>query len=236
MAKISIKDVFLRFRLINNDMSLRASLGRMLTRPMKRTSHPPQKYFDVLQDINLQLNDGDRLGLTGNNGAGKSTLLRLIAGIYQPTNGSIHIEGSIAPLLNLHVGISPELTGRENIIRVSLLMGVPYKQTMANMDEIIEFTELQGFINQPVKTYSTGMLMRLIFATATSGHSDILLIDEIINVGDAHFQKKAIARIENLIKRTSIVVIASHSDELLKKFCKQRITLKNAEIIDQSPI
>lgn len=192
-----------------------------------------EKGFSIvrsLSNISLQIEDGERVGLLGTNGAGKSTLLRVLGGAYIPTNGEAIIRGKIGSLIDVSLGIDSESTGIENIYLRAALLQIPKKIVDEHIDSIIAFTELGEFINMPVRTYSSGMHMRLAFAVSTMIRPDILLMDEWLSVGDLNFQKKAEERLNELIKRASILVIASHSRQLIEKCCTRAIWLENGNI------
>ncbi len=174
---------------------------------------------EALRDITLQLKEGDRIGLVGHNGAGKSTLLRLLAGIYEPSRGSAHISGRVAPVFDLGVGMDPEISGYENIIIRGLFLGQTRKQMLAKIDEIADFTELGDYLDMPLRTYSTGMRVRLAMGVVTSIDPEILLLDEGIGAVDAEFMKKARTRLRDLVSRSGILVFASHSNEFLAQLC-----------------
>lgn len=192
-----------------------------------------EKGFSIvrsLTDITLEIKDGERIGLLGPNGAGKSTLLRVLGGAYIPTGGEAIIEGKVGSLIDVSLGIDSEATGIENIYLRAALLQIPKKVVDEQLDSIIEFTELGEFINMPVRTYSSGMHMRLAFAVSTMIRPEILLMDEWLSVGDLNFQKKAEQRLNDLIKRSSILVIASHSRQLIEKCCTRAILLENGHI------
>ena len=172
-----------------------------------------------ISNISFNLKPGDRLGVSGPNGSGKTTLLRTIAGIYKPTKGIMNIHGRISSLLDVSFGLDPEATGLENIRMRGVLMGLSLNQIKSLEDEIADFTELGKFINLPVRSYSSGMNMRLGFAVSTAIPSDILLLDEWLSVGDSEFSKKAESRLNKMIKKSEIVIIASHDQKLLKNTC-----------------
>lgn len=185
----------------------------------------------ALRDINFSLKEGDRLGLVGHNGAGKSTLLKVLAGIYQPTTGSVKANGRIVSTLNISLGMEPEATGFENIIIRGLVLGMKRTEINAKLDEIAAFTELGEYLDMPVRIYSSGMTTRLAFATVTAMDSDILLMDEVIGTGDAAFMDKAEKRLNEFMNRSKIIVLASHSDEVIKKFCNKALLLEHGQII-----
>ena len=184
----------------------------------------------ALDQINLTIHHGDRVGLIGHNGAGKSTLLRVLAKIYEPTSGSLYIKGRVSPLLDVMLGINPESTGYENILIRGLLLGMRRKEIENKLDDIAAFTELGDYLYLPVRTYSSGMQLRLAFAVATSIQPEILLMDEVIGVGDAAFMEKAQQRLNRLMDRASIVVLASHSQETIKKWCNKVFLMEKGTI------
>lgn len=179
-----------------------------------------------ISNISFNLKPGDRLGVTGPNGSGKTTLLRTVAGIYTPASGTVYIKGRISSLLDVSFGLDPEATGLENIRMRGVLMGLSLKKIKSLEDEIADFTALGKFINLPVRSYSSGMNMRLGFAVSTAIPSDILLLDEWLSVGDADFSKKAEIRLNNMVKKSEIVIIASHDQNLIKKNCNQFLKLE----------
>jgi len=185
----------------------------------------------ALRDISFSLKEGDRLGLVGHNGAGKSTLLKVLAGIYQPTTGSVKAKGRIVSTLNISLGMEPEATGFESIIIRGLLLGMKRAEINKKLDEIAAFTELGEYLDMPVRIYSSGMATRLAFATVTAMDSDILLMDEVIGTGDAAFMDKAEKRLNEFMNRSKIIVLASHSDQVIKKFCNKALLLEHGQII-----
>jgi ABC-2 type transport system ATP-binding protein len=173
---------------------------------------------------------GDRVGLVGHNGAGKSTLLRLLSGIYEPTRGSATVAGRVAPVFDLGVGMDPEISGYENIIIRGLFLGQTRRQMRAKVDDIAEFTELGDYLSMPLRTYSTGMRIRLAMGVVTSIDPDILLLDEGIGAVDADFLRKAKTRLEELVARSGILVFASHSNEFLARLCRTALWIDHGEI------
>jgi len=184
----------------------------------------------ALRDINLDLRSGDRLGLVGHNGAGKTTLLRVLAGIYHPTAGAIRCEGLRMPLTDIQVGQDDEATGYEMILMRGLLMGLKRSEIEEKVEEIAEFSELGKFLELPIRTYSSGMALRLFFSIATSITADIILMDEWIAAGDEAFIKKASARLQMLVDRAHIIVIASHSRATLQRICTRGLLLEAGRI------
>ncbi|MCS4535549.1 ABC transporter ATP-binding protein [Corynebacterium sp. HS2168-gen11] len=185
---------------------------------------------EALKDINLHLREGDRVGLVGHNGAGKSTLLRLLSGIYEPTRGSAHIRGRVAPVFDLGVGMDPEISGFENIVIRGLFLGQTRKQMKQKMDEIAEFSELGDYLAMPLRTYSTGMRIRLALGVVTSIEPEILLLDEGIGAVDAAFMAKARTRLQELVQRSGILVFASHSNDFLAQLCNTALWVDHGQI------
>lgn len=185
----------------------------------------------ALRDITFNLREGDRLGLIGHNGAGKSTMLRLLAGVYSPTRGRITASGRISTLFNATPGLNAEGTARENIVACGLHLGMSYRQIMGRMDEIIDFADLGPFIDMPVRIYSAGMMTRLGFSIATSVEPEILLLDEGLATGDAQFAHKAHTKMLELMDRSAILVIASHSESLVSSICTRCLLLEHGRIV-----
>jgi ABC-2 type transport system ATP-binding protein len=192
--------------------------------------------IEALRNISVSLRVGDRVGLVGHNGAGKSTLLRLMSGIYEPTRGTAVIRGKVAPIFDLGVGMDPETTGYENIIIRGLFLGETRKSMAAKVDEIADFTELGEFLAMPLRTYSTGMRVRLALGVVTSIDPEILLLDEAIGSIDADFLKKALVRLQNLVERAGILVLAAHSTDFLARLCTTAIWVDHGKIKMNSDI
>ena len=235
MAHISIENLTVEFaifgasaRSIKNKILSQATGGRIMS--------GARDFITVraIDGLSLEIKDGDRVGLVGHNGSGKSTLLRVLAGIYKPSGGAIVIEGKVGTVLDPYAGMDPESTGVENIYLRGYMMGMSREEIASKLDEIAEFTGLGEFLELPMRTYSVGMFARLAFAVSTSAQNDILLIDEGIGAGDAAFRKKAQDRIESLFRRTPIVILASHSEELIAEFCNRRVRLERGVLKDFS--
>lgn len=190
----------------------------------------------AINDISFEINKGERVGMIGHNGAGKTTLLRAMAGIFEPTAGKLETRGRVMPLFNLMEGMLQDGTGREFIRMRGILLGLRSEEIEALAEEVIEFCELGGYIDMPVRTYSSGMLVRLAFAIATSITSEILLFDELIGAGDARFIKKAQARLEKFAERSSIIVVASHSPDVLRRWCTRAFLLEHGNLIHDGGI
>ncbi len=185
--------------------------------------------FEALKGIDFELKNGQSLGILGSNGSGKSTLLKLIAGVTTPSDGRITVKGTVAPLIELGAGFHPELTGRENVYLNGSILGKRKKDMIKLFKGIVDFAELWDFIDQPVKHYSSGMYMRLAFSVAVSETPDILLVDEILAVGDTSFQKKCLARINEFKKSGSTLVMVSHSMDQISNYCDIGLVLDNGK-------
>lgn len=187
--------------------------------------------FWALKNINLELEKGERLGIMGLNGAGKSTLLKIIAGVLKPTEGNVTVRGKIVPLLELGAGFEKQYTGAENIYLYGAMLGYSKEFIQSKYDEIVEFSELGEFINVPIKNYSSGMRSRLGFAIATVVEPDVIILDEVLSVGDAKFRKKCEARIQQMFDKGATVLFVSHSLPQVKRICDRAIILEHGQII-----
>jgi lipopolysaccharide transport system ATP-binding protein len=189
------------------------------------------KKLCALNNVSFKVLKGETLGIIGRNGAGKSTILGLIAGVLKPTYGKINVYGKVVGLLELQAGFHPDLTGYENIILNGILLGLTRKEILAKVDQIIEFSELKNFINQPVRTYSSGMLARLGFSCAINIDADIILIDEVLAVGDIEFQKKCYQKIEEIKQQNKTIIFVSHDLDAVKNLCSRVIILEKGKIV-----
>ena len=232
MALIDVEDVSVSLPIYN-------ARGRALkTELLRRTvggniEHPKDKRATVIQALDavtLRVQDGDRIGLVGRNGAGKTTLLRVMSRIYTPTSGNVNIVGSISSMTDLSVGMNPEATGYENIIMRGVMLGLTRKQAAALTPDVEEFTELGEYLELPVRTYSAGMMLRLAFAVSTAVKPDIIILDEMITAGDAAFVEKARTRLSKLIKEASILVLATHDDITLRRFCTIAVWMNSGRV------
>ena len=210
------------------------SLKENVFNTFRRLTRKPiqqRKNFKALDDVSFTIEQGEVVGIIGHNGAGKSTLLKHLASISKPTKGKVIVRGSIAPLIEVGAGVNPEMTGRENIFLNGAILGIPKKIIQQKMDEIIEFSELEQFIDTPVKRYSSGMTVKLGFAIATSVEADILIVDEVLAVGDLAFQRKCFDRMEDLIKRQGkTVLLVSHNIRQIQRLCSRVILLDHGQI------
>lgn len=196
----------------------------------------PGEFLEAVKNASFEIGKGDVVGILGRNGAGKSTLLKLIAGVTNPTEGSVDIEGRIAPLIELGAGFHPELTGRENIYLNGSIFGLSKKDIEEKIDEIVKFAELEDFIDTPIKHYSSGMYMRLGFSVAVNVPFEILLTDEILAVGDAAFQHKCIKKMESFKDSGKIIIFVSHNLDVVEKFCTKGLLLDHGKQIFFGPI
>jgi lipopolysaccharide transport system ATP-binding protein len=232
MARIGLEDVALDFpvyhastRSLKNRLMGQMSLGGRLG---EDASH--RVYVKALDGISLAFDDGDRVALLGANGAGKSTLLRVLAGVYEPMRGRVQIEGRIASLFDIAHGLDPESTGYENILLRGLLLGMSRTEIRARREAISTFTELGDYLAMPLRTYSSGMMLRLAFAVSTHVDAEILLMDEWIGAGDAAFTAKAERRLLELVHGASILVLASHSEEIVRRTCNKAVLLSHGVV------
>ena len=231
MARIDLSKVNVEFPVYNinarsfKKQFLRATTGSSVVEDNKR-----HVIVNALNDISLSFTDGDRVGLIGHNGSGKSTMLRLLAQIYEPSAGHIKIEGRISPMLDIMHGIEAEFTGYENITIRGTVLGLTRQQIKDKTAGIAELSGLGDYLSMPIRTYSSGMMVRLAFAISTSIQPEILLIDEVFGAGDADFMEKARQKMISLLQQSSIVVMASHSDDLIKEFCNKALLLENGRV------
>ena len=235
MAKIILRDINMSFPVIGSDVYLKGALvnkliGGKINKNEKKVS------VKALNNISLEINNGDRIGLIGHNGAGKSTLLSLIAGIYHPDSGVRSVDGKVQTLFDTNIGLEPEESGLKNIRKIALFHGVQPGLVEEKLDKIIEESGLGNYINFPVRTYSSGMRLRLGFCVISSLKPEILVLDEMIGVGDKNFQDYAQNKINNLISSASILVIATHSNKIIEKFCNRLVLMKNGKIIKDGSV
>lgn len=214
----------------NNHRSIKNTLINIGTGG-KLAKHAGRTHGVLAADnLTFDINKGDRVGLIGHNGSGKTTLLRAIAGAYEPTGGSLKIDGTVSSLLDISLGMDVDATGYENIYLRGIMMGMTKKEIEARIDEISDFTELGDFLNLPIRTYSSGMHLRLAFAVSTSSNADIIVMDEWLSVGDADFRQKAEIRLKKLINNASILVIATHDEGLVKRICNRVFKMQQGNL------
>ena len=234
MAHLKFENVTLQYPIYNaKSMSLRNQLVRIGTGGQLSKETTDVVTVTALNNVSFELHDGDALGLVGHNGAGKTTLLRTMAGIYTPISGKITREGRVTTVIELGAGLDTELSGYENIFRMGMLLGASRSDMDNAIPDIESFTELGDFLSMPVRTYSSGMMMRLMFAVGTAVRPEILLIDEMFGTGDAAFQEKAQNRMKELIETAKIFVFASHSPDLIKKYCRRIFTLEHGIVSER---
>ena len=232
MASVSFKNVSLEFPIYGSAKS-RSIKHKLLSFGVgcKLSGDQKTPCIKALTDLTFELKPGDRVGLVGHNGAGKSTLLRMLTGIYYPTSGYSKITGRVNALLDLFLGLDPELSGIENIKIRSKIMGVSKEYLNKLIEEVANFTELGEYLALPVRTYSTGMSKRLAFGLSTAISSGILLLDEVIGTGDESFQVKARARLEKFLNKAEIVVVSSHDSSVIKDLCNKAILLEHGKLV-----
>ena len=231
MASIILENVTVDFPIYESQRTFRGALRQATGGLIQRKgSHNQHVSVRAINNISMTLKHGDRLGIVGHNGAGKSTFLRVCAGVYAPTLGVVHIEGRVSPLLDASPGLDAEDTGYENIVTCGLLLGMTRKEIERKMTDIEEFSGLGDYLSLPVRTYSVGMVTRLSFAIATAVDPGILIIDEGLGAGDARFTEEAKERLNRLIERSSIFILASHSEKLIRSMCNQAILMESGQI------
>jgi ABC-2 type transport system ATP-binding protein len=236
MAIISLKGVNVDFPIYRGSShSLKKTILRHTTGGRLAHDAGHRLVVQALQDISFTAHHGERIGLVGRNGAGKTTLLRVLSGVYEPSGGDVLLDGSVSALLDVGLGLEADATGYENIFSRGLYLGIKAGAMRAMVDEIIDFTELGDYIHMPIYTYSTGMRMRLAFAVSTALQPDILLMDEWLGTGDAHFMKKAETRLNNFVNKSSIMVLTTHSEDLLRRNCSRLLYLDGGRIIEDGP-
>jgi lipopolysaccharide transport system ATP-binding protein len=237
MGRIAAREVCVDFPVFTNssrsmkNLVLRATTGGRIARDAGQHS-----YVRSLDHVSFDIAAGERVALVGHNGSGKTTLLRTLCGVYAPTHGRLTVSGRVVSLLDINLGMDPDGTGFENIMMRGIVMGMTPKQINSRIDDIAEFTDLGEYLAMPIRTYSSGMQMRLAFAVSTSVDADVLLMDEWLAVGDAEFQDKAARRLAVMLDRTPILVIATHSTDLVNKTCTRVIRLEHGRISSDEPV
>lgn len=232
-------NVFIDINNLNVDFPVYSNTSRSIKKQLfksnifKRVTEIDSSHVAVnaLQNLNIRFNSGDRIGIVGKNGAGKSTFLRVLNGIYQPSSGDLSVSGNLNALIDIGLGLDSEATGRENIVLQGLLLRMPYAEILSKVDEIVAFSELGEFVDLPISSYSSGMLLRLAFSIYTATAPDILVMDEWLSVGDLVFQKKAEKRLLDMVETSKIVIMASHSEELIRAISNRVIWFDNGQII-----
>ena len=223
---IRLENVTQRFRVIHERPdTMREIFSKILSRNISYHD------FEAIKNVSLEVPQGQMVGLIGRNGSGKSTLLKIVAGVYKPNSGKVHVRGVLAPLIELGAGFHHELTGRENIVLNGLLMGYSREEMTAREKQIIEFAEIGDFINAPVKQYSSGMQVRLAFAVATEVDPNILIVDEVLAVGDASFQRKCFERIRKFQESGKTILFVSHNMQQVIDHCDRAILLDQGSVV-----
>lgn len=234
MTNIILKNVYLNYPVFSSDSrSFKKNVLNKIKSEKFKKNKSDILHIQALKNINLKINEGDKIGVYGNNGSGKSSLLKIISGIYYPSNGIINVEGSINSLISLNAGFNENLTGKENSIFKLKLLGLKKDEINDKLDEIKNFSGLNEFFFLPIKTYSSGMLLRLSFSLSILCPHDILIMDEWLSVGDDKFQQQALSKINEIIQKSKILIIASQSKDVLEKLCNKIITLKDGIIVSE---
>ena len=225
---IRIKNVSMKFNMdIEKDFSIKQAFINFFTKKKKKKT----EYFWALKNVTFSVNKGDVVGLIGSNGAGKSTLLKVVSGVMKPTSGKVEVDGVISPMIELGAGFDQNLTARENIYLNGAILGYSKKFLDSKFDEIVEFSELKDFLDVPVKNFSSGMTAKLAFSIATIVDPEILIVDEILSVGDLRFQEKSKNKMMEMIKGGTTVLYVSHSLESIKELCNKVIWLNHGQIV-----
>ena len=229
MVAVELKGISKRFRR-RTERPIATSLKSYLLHDLWRPRDRSRDVIWALRDVSLVVKRGCTCGIIGPNGAGKSTLIKLVGRILEPDSGQVRVRGSVAALIELGAGFHPELTGRENVLINGMILGLTKKQVRARIDEIVEFAELRNYIDDPVRTYSSGMFMRLGFAVATSVVPDVLIVDEVLAVGDEKFQRKCLSRMRELRRRGKTILVVSHDLEAVRSMCDEACLLESGRI------
>lgn len=227
---IQFEDVSKHYRLGQAQTSLRESIANWGSRLLRRQSAPDDTLFQALNHVSFDVQAGDILGIIGHNGAGKSTILKLLSKVTFPTSGHIHTTGRMAALIELGAGFHPDLSGRENIFLNGAILGLKEREIRAQFDDMVAFAGLEKFIDTPVKRYSSGMYVRLAFAVAAHIKADILLIDEVLSVGDTAFQQKCLDKMRELHRNGATIVFISHSMWTVQTFCNRALLMRNGQV------
>ena len=236
-AFLNAKEVTVDFPIYGaGSRSLKKALVNLGTRGHVARDASDRVCVRALEGVSLLATEGERIGIVGANGAGKTTLLRVLAGIYEPTRGEVQSSGRLVPLFDPALGLNNEVTGYENMLLRGLLLGLSAQEIRHQVSEIAAFTELGEHLAMPIRTYSTGMMLRLAFAISTCVMPDILVMDEWMSVGDVHFLQKAEKRLANLIDRTKILILASHSENLIRRICTRAILLEKGRIVAEGDL
>lgn len=231
-SSIVAKDISVEFPIYENShRSLKKTVLNLSTGGKIGQDAGRHSIVTAIDNLSFCFQEGARVGILGHNGSGKTTLLRVLSGVYAPVRGELFVKGRVASLLDVSMGLDPDATGFENIYLRGILDGLKPSVIRGKVDEIADFTDLGDYLNLPVRTYSSGMMLRLAFAISTSVEADILIMDEWLSVGDAEFSVKAASRLDNLVNNASILVIASHDPNLIARVCNRKIHLEHGRVI-----
>lgn len=221
---IEVKNIHKEFIMLQNKSTTLKQAVVNIVRKNNKT------IYKVLDGVSFNVNEGDFFGIIGRNGSGKSTLLKLIAGVYEPTAGNIYVNGGLTPFIELGVGFNPELSGRDNVYLNGAMLGFTRKQMSAMYQDIVDFAEIEPFMDQKLKNYSSGMQVRLAFSIAIKAENDILMFDEVLAVGDANFQEKCIKQFERLKRNGKTIVLVTHSMSTVEQFCNRVLLLNSGKV------
>jgi lipopolysaccharide transport system ATP-binding protein len=232
MGYLRAKDIVVEFPTYGSpSRSLKRAMVRVATGGILANDASNRVVVRALDRVNLECFEGDRVGLLGHNGSGKTTLLRVLAGAYEPVSGDLEVRGNVASMLNLWLGMDVEASGYENIYMRGAIMGLRRAQMDELLEDIVEFTELGDYLSMPMRTYSSGMALRLAFAVSTSVPADIILMDEWLSVGDASFTDKSKVRLSKMLDRAKILVLASHDEKFVRSICNKVVRLEHGSVV-----
>lgn len=233
MAIVEARDVVVEFPIYGaKSRSIKNTVLRAATGGAIAADAADRVVVRALDHVSFEFKEGDRIGLVGHNGSGKSTLLRTLAGIYEPSAGMLEVRGRVTSMLSITLGMDIDASGYDNIFLRGMILGLRKHEIREMIDEVCEFSELGEYIQMPMRTYSSGMIMRLMFAISTCMHADIILMDEWLSAGDSDFAEKAQKRLTGLVDRAKLLVIASHSLEVIEKTCTRVVHLEHGKIVD----
>lgn len=236
-ANIKADGIFVEFPIYeNSSRSLKKTVASIATGGRIGSDASKFPIVRSLDNLSFEIGHGERVGIVGHNGSGKTTLLRVLSGVYEPVRGEVAVRGKTAALLDVSMGLDPDATGFENIYLRGIIDGLTPAVIRATIDEIADFTDLGDYLNFPVRTYSSGMMLRLAFAISTSVRADILLMDEWLSVGDADFSAKAAQRLDKLVNDAAILVVATHNPALIDRICTRKIQLEHGRIVSDESV
>jgi len=236
IGRLKPADCVIIFESVNKSYLLNATRSLLRHRLTAWITRAPADRFSALKDVSFELRSGESLAVVGANGAGKSTLLRLVTGVSAPDSGRVEVRGTMAAVLELGAGFHPDLTGAENLVLNAALLGFSRRKTYQQFDSIVEFSGIKDFIDEPLRTYSSGMILRLAFSVAVRVNPDILILDEVLSVGDQEFQRKCMGEIRRLKSMAKTLVCVSHSTAILRELCDQGLWLEHGEVKMWGPL